>query len=144
MRAALAVACVIAAQPACGKDAPAPPPPAPDPLLRSVARPVPPGPYRLTYACGPVERDEIDLAARTRSTLANGSPAPAIANLSPALAAMIADTTARVLAGGPYRAEPGRCTLTIATTTGTPVFTIEKAGHAEHDAVSDLVRVFVP
>ena len=128
---------------ACHDDAPAPPPP-PDPLLRTVPHPVPAGPYRITYACGPTQRDSIDLRAKTRSTIANGSPAPAIANLSEPLVGMIGDATARVLAGGPYRAEPGNCALTIETPDGAPVFTIEKAGHREHDAVSELVRVFVP
>jgi hypothetical protein len=128
---------------ACHKDAPAPPPP-PDPLLRTVPHPVPAGPYRLTYDCGPTQRDSIDLRAKTRSTIANGSPAPAIANLSDPLVQMIGDATAHVLAGGPYRAEPGRCTLRIETADGAAVFAIEKAGHREHDAVSELVRVFVP
>jgi hypothetical protein len=135
----LAILVLVAA---CHKDAPAPPPP--DPLLRTVPQPVPAGPYRITYDCGPLQRDAIDLRAKTRSTIANGSPAPAIANLSPSLAAMIADATARVLSGGPYRAEPGNCTLTIETADGAPAFAIEKAGHREHDAVSELVRVFVP
>lgn len=124
---------------ACHHDAPPP-----DPLLRSVPHPVPPGPYRVTYDCGPAQRDSIDLRAHTRSTIANGAPAPAIANLPDPLVAMVGDATAHVLAGGPYRAEPGRCTLTIETAGGAPVFTIEKSGHREHDAVSELVRVFVP
>ena len=119
---------------ACHNDAPAPPPPA-DPLLRAVPHPVPAGPYRITYDCGPTQRDSIDLRAKTRST---------IANLSEPLAQMIGDATAHVLAGGPYRAEPGNCTLRIETCDGAPAFTIEKAAHREHDAVSELVRVFVP
>jgi hypothetical protein len=124
---------------ACHHDAPPP-----DPLLRSVPHPVPPGPYRVTYDCGPAQRDSIDLRAHTRSTIANGSPAPAIANLPDPLVAMVGDATAHVLAGSPYRAEPGPCTLTIETAGGAPVFAIEKSGHREHDAVSELVRVFVP
>lgn len=142
--AALAVAVAVPAVTACREDAPPAPPPPPDPLLRAVPHPVPAGPYRVTYDCGPTQRDQIDLRAKTRSTIANGSPAPAIANLSDPLAAMISDTTARVLAGGPYRAEPGNCSLVIETAAGAPIFTIEKSGHKEHDAVSDLVRVFVP
>lgn len=141
MRAALAL--VLAA--ACGKDAPAPPPaPPPDPLLRTVHRPVPPGPYRVTYDCGPTDRQTLDLRAKTRSTIASGSPAPVLANVSEPLIAMTADTVTRVLAGGPYRAEPGPCTLVIETADGAPVFTIEKSAHAEKDAVSDLVRAFAP
>jgi hypothetical protein len=128
---------------ACHDDAPAPPPP-PDPLLRTVPHPVAAGPYRITYDCGPTQRDSIDLRAKTRATIANGSPAPAIANLSDPLVQMIGDATAHVLAGGPYRAEPGNCMLKIETADGAPVFAIEKAGHREHDAVSELVRVFVP
>jgi hypothetical protein len=135
---------LLAALAACHEDSAPPAPPPPDPLLRTVPHPVPAGPYRVTYDCGPTARDQIDLRAHTRSTIANGSPAPAIANLSEPLAAMIGDTTTRVLAGGPYRAEPGACTLMIETADGAPVFTIEKAGHKEHDAVSELVRVFVP
>ena len=140
MRAALAL--VLAA--ACGKDAPAPPPAPADPLLRAVPRPVPPGPYRVTYDCGATDRQTIDLRAKTRSTIANGSPAPALANISEPLIAMVGDSVTKVLAGGPYRAEPGACTLVIETADGAPVFRIEKAGHAEHDAVSELQRAFAP
>ncbi len=128
---------------ACGKDAPAPPPAA-DPLLRTVQRPVPPGPYRVTYDCGETDRQTIDLAAKTRSTIGNGSPAPVIGRLPDAMAALVNDSVTAVLAGGPYRAEPGRCTLSIETTAGTPVFSIEKSAHHEKDAVSGLVRVFAP
>jgi hypothetical protein len=130
---------------ACGKDAPAPPSasaPSADPLLRSVARPVPPGPYRVVYDCGATNRQEIDLGAKTRTT--SGTPAPVVSNLSEAMTSMIGDTVTRVLAGGPYRAEPGPCTLSIETTAHARAFTIEKSAHQEKDAVSDLVRVFVP
>jgi len=143
MRAALAL--VLAA--ACGKDAPAPPPPAPppaDPLLRTVPHPVPAGPYRVSYDCGPGSQQRIDLQAKTRTTVAGGSPEPVVGPLSEPMAAMVGDTVSRVLAGGPYRAEPGPCTLAIETADGAAVFTIEKSAHAEKDAVSDLVRVFVP
>lgn len=115
-----------------------------DPLLRSVARPVPPGPYRVVYDCGPANHQVIDLGAKTRTT--SGTPAPVVSNLSDAMSSMIADTVTRVLAGGPYRAEPGPCSLSIEIETGGrgAVFTIEKSAHQEKDAVSDLVRVFVP
>jgi hypothetical protein len=85
-----------------------------------------------------------DLRAKTRSTIANGSPAPVVGQVSDAMAGMIGDTVTRALAGGPYRAEPGPCTLSIETADGAPVFSIAKSGHQEKDAVSDLVRVFVP
>lgn len=147
MRAVLVL--VLAA--ACGKDAPTPPPapataPAPpaDPLLRRVAQPVPAGPYRIIYDCGATDHQEIDLGAKTRTTVGNGSPAPVVGQLSDAMASMIGDTITHVLAGGPYRAEPGPCTLAIETATHAPVFKIEKSAHKEKDAVSDLVRVFVP
>ena len=113
-----------------------------DPLLRSVARPVPPGPYRVVYDCGPANHQVIDLGAKTRTT--SGTPAPVVSNLSDAMSSMIADTVTRVLAGGPYRAEPGPCSLSIETGGRGAVFTIEKSAHQEKDAVSDLVRVFVP
>jgi hypothetical protein len=137
---------------ACGRDAPAPPAGArvgsavqaqpADPSLRSVARPVPAGPYRVIYDCGPGNHQEIDLGAKTRTT--SGTPAPVVSNLSDAMSSMIADTVTRVLAGGPYRAEPGPCSLAIETAGRAAVFTIEKSAHQEKDAVSDLVRVFVP
>jgi hypothetical protein len=59
---------------------------------------------------------------------------------------MVGASVTRVLAGGPYRAEPGRCTLRIDTKSGggLAVFSIEKSGHTEKDAVSDLVRAFAP
>ncbi len=136
MRAALALVLVAA----CGNDAPAPPPA--DPLLRSVPKPVPPGPYRVTYTC-PGNQQRIDLGAQTRSTIANGSPEAAVGPISGTMVAMVTDAVTKVLAGGPYRAEPGPCTLSIETAGG-PVFTIEKSGHAEQDAVSGLVRAFVP
>jgi hypothetical protein len=113
-------------------------------LLRSVAQPVPAGPYRVIYDCGATDHQEIDLGAKIRTTVGNGSPAPVVGQLSDAMAAMIGDTVTHVLAGGPYRAEPGPCTLSIDTTGHVRVFSIEKSAHHEKDAVSDLVRVFVP
>ena len=158
---------VIAFAVACGKEAPARPPPAApppptapsgsppsgapspgpataDPLLRSVPHPVPPGPYRVAYDCGPANQQRIDLRAKTRSTIANGSPAPVISTLPDAMTGMVRDSVAHVLAGGPYRAEPGACTLSIETADGAPVFSIEKSGHTEKDAVSELQRAFAP
>ena len=137
-------ALVLALFAACGRDEPARVAPPSDPLMQSVQRPLPAGPYRVTYDCGATDRQTIDLDAKTRTTIGNGSPAPVVGQISETMAQMLGDTVAHVLAGGPYRAEPGPCTLRIETKSGAPVFSIEKSAHHEKDAVSDLVRVFVP
>lgn len=143
---------------ACRSHDAAPPPPKADPLMRAVVRPVPPGPYKISYVCqqpsasGKASRtaDTLDLGAMTRTTSRGPETldAPAVANVSPALVAMISDNVSRVLAGGPYRAEPpaagaAECTLTIASGDHA-LLTIEKAATTEHDAVSELVHVFRP
>lgn len=143
---------VLALTAACGKDAPPPAPAAPPappagPLLSTVAQPVPAGPYIVTYSCGAIFRDQIDLETKTRTTVDNEhSMAPVVSNVSEAMIAMVGDSVSHVLAGGPYRAEPGRCALRIDAKSGggVAVFSIEKSAHQEKDAVSDLVRVFVP
>ena len=55
-------------------------PPKVDPLLRAVVRPVPPGPYAVTYSCehsnapfgkgGDINVQTIDLDTRSRTTVA--------------------------------------------------------------------------
>jgi hypothetical protein len=139
---------------------PKPSPPPPDQLARAVVRPVPPGPYRVTYGCsqptasgkiGAGSAEMLDLGAMTRTTLPDGPQtldAPAVANVSPSLVAMISDNVDRVLAGGPYRAElpaPGAvgCTLTIEKGEQ-KLLVIEKSDTKEHDAVSELVHAFRP
>ncbi|MBV8756491.1 MAG: hypothetical protein JO257_04415 [Deltaproteobacteria bacterium] len=140
-------------------------PPKLDPSQRAVVRPVPPGPYTVTYNCehsnepfgkgGDINHQMIDLGAKTRVTTAYAytdapiaPPPPAVANLSPALVAMASDAVDRVLAGGPYTAElpPSEgtvCILTIAKGAQN-LLVIDKADTKQKDAVSDLVRVFRP
>jgi hypothetical protein len=143
---------------ACRSHDAAPPPPKADPLMRAVVRPVPPGPYQVSYVCTQPSAsgkasgtsDRLDLGAMTRTTSSGDETldAPAVANVSPALVAMIADNVNRVLAGGPYRAElpaagaPG-CMLTIEKGEQ-KLLTIEKADTKERDAVSELVHAFRP
>ena len=136
-----------------------------DPSQRAVVRPVPPGPYTVSYDCehsnapfgkgGDVNHQSIDLGAKTRTTTAYAytdapvaPPPPVVANLSPTLAMMVGDTVERVLAGGPYQAElpPSEgtvCVLTIAKGTQ-KLLVIEKADTTQRDAVSELVHVFRP
>lgn len=139
--------------------------PKPDPMQRAVARPVPPGPYTVSYDCdhsnapfgkgGDVDHQTLDLGAKTRTTLAYNytdapiaPPPPVVANASTALVAMVSDNVDRVLAGGPYKAElpPSEgtaCVLTIAKG-AQKLLVIDKAATKEKDAVSDLVHVFRP
>lgn len=139
-------------------DAAPPPPPKADPMLRTVVKPVPPGPYKVTYVCQQANAsgktsgtsETLDLGAMTRSTSIEPETldAPAVANVSPALVAMISDNVGRVLAGGPYRAElapPGAPACTLVIEKGPEkLLTIEKADTKERDAVSELVHVFRP
>ena len=148
----------------CRSHDPAPTPPPPDPLARAVVRPVPPGPYSVDYVCrqtnapgtyGAGTTVTLDLGAMTRATYVFGDSnapasveAPAVANVSPALVAMVSDNVNRVLAGGPYRAEPPApgatgCTVVIAKGDH-KLLVIEKADTKEHDAVSELVHAFRP
>ena len=143
---------------ACRSHEAAPPPPKADPMMRAVARPVPPGPYKVTYACqqasasgkASATSDVLDLGAMTRTTTVGPETldAPPVANVSPTLVAMITDNVNRVLAGGPYRAElppPGAAQCTLIIQKGDQILlTIEKADTKEHDAVSELVHVFRP
>lgn len=136
-----------------------------DPAQRAVVRPVPPGPYTVTYDCdhsnapfgkgGEVNHQTLDLGAKTRTTLAYNytdqplaPPPPVVANASPALVAMLGDTVDRVLAGGPYKAElpPSEGTACVLTIAKGPqkLLVIEKAGAKEPDAVSELVHAFRP
>ena len=151
---------------ACSKHADAPPPPKPiDPSLRAVVRPVPPGPYSVSYDCdhsnapfgtgGDVNHQTLDLGAKTRTTLAYqytdepvAPPPPVVGNVSATLVAMTADAVDRVLAGGPYKAElpPSEGTACVLTIAKGPqkLLVIEKADAKQPDAVSELVHVFRP
>jgi len=163
MRAAL----VLVLLAACHDDAPAPPPQPPPPPPKVV----PAGPYKVSYECshsnepfgkgGQVSNQTLDLGAKTRTTLAytyDGDPAgptpfvpppPAVSQLSDPLVAMMNDAVIKVLSGGPYTPElpPSEgtpCLLTITNASGAQLFRIEKADHAQKDAVSELVRAFAP
>jgi len=143
---------------ACRSHEAAPPQPQADPMMRAVVHPVPPGPYKVSYACRQPSAsgkssdtsETLDLGAMTRTTSTGPETldAPPVANVSPTLVAMISDNVNRVLAGGPYRAElpaagAAGCTLLIAKG-DQKLLEIEKASTNEKDAVSELVHLFRP
>jgi len=148
----VALGCSSKSEPRVGSasgSAEPPAPPATGPGMRALPKPVPPGPYVVSYHCDLDEthyiEQAVDLGARTVTSF-DSQPPPIVKSLDDAAMKQLQGAVDKLVRGGPYRAEPPdpegtACYLAIGTSPNATFFQIDKSLTNEADAVSELVAL---